>query len=202
MKLRIKKADQDDVDKIIIVSSAILLTLSFFAPVVLIQFVQEILHFSYDHWLFTAPRRAFQTVMGAMILLPALAVAYFIVRHMLYKKNSSFKAGGIFLAGALFSLPMVLAGLNHYYYFDDTGLHYNSLSSINETVYSWDDISAIEPVSINNGGRLTFQYIFIFKTGDEVIIEGTDDFLRYREKIYERVKDNGGDILERREISG
>lgn len=80
--------------------------------------------------------------MGGMIFIAVVTTVYLISRHRW--EGVWFKS--IILVMFLASIPVFNLSLTNYYYLDKEGIHYNSLTSISEKEYKWDEIAKVHIV--------------------------------------------------------
>jgi hypothetical protein len=91
----------------------------------------------------------------------------------------------------LASIPVFILSLTNYYYLDKEGIHYNSLTSIGEKEYKWDEIAKVHIVYRNHEGTTSFyQYKFEMPDGSEITIPYNDKLAEHKWRVEEKIKEN------------
>ncbi|CEG28800.1 hypothetical protein [Bacillus sp. B-jedd] len=194
-------AVQTERGPVVFVWALILFVCSLFMPIVFISWIQDLFFFSKSHWFFIAPQSAFITFAIGMAWIPIVMVGYLIM-----KLKFDFKYLGLFsVLLASFSIPIFLFAATTYFYFDDTGLHYNRLETFNQvTTYDWDSFKEVKKhyAKRENIAYLK-EYIFVMNDDLEIVIpyEGAMSQNEYRllDKLTEQnvtVTDNYMDLYE------
>ncbi|MYL34414.1 hypothetical protein GLW08_12840 [Pontibacillus yanchengensis] len=169
---------------------------SFILPFVFIIIFQDILFFSESQWFFNAPFLSYVLLIGGMML---LAILLSVDEFIKSKRNDrDLKTGPwmVFLSVALSSLCFVL-GIFHYYYFDDEGLHFNQVTSLQELDVQWNEIDEVIQVTTRENNMEVYkEHIFITKDGLQLIIPHNYDFMMNRKKIITLAENNGARISE------
>jgi hypothetical protein len=167
----------------------ILFISSFLLPFVIIFWLQDLLFHSKSHWLFTAPSSAYVSFFIGMLLIPTALSIHLFIKSKYAAKWIGWVTGLLMLA----SIPFWCLGVTDYYYFDDEGIYYNKLLSLEETEYRWDDMKELKEVWVlDNGVSRLAEYVLITKDNTELNV--TADFRQ------SEIKFRTYDILEKHQV--
>lgn len=194
-------AVQTERGPVIFVWALILFVCSLFMPIVFISWIQDLFFFSKSHWFFVAPQSAYITFAVGMAWIPIVMVAYLILK---LKYASKFLSLFSVLVASI-SIPILMFAATTYFYFDDTGLHYNRLESFNQLrSYDWESFKEVKK-HYEKKQNIAYlkEYIFVMNDDLEIVIpyEGAMRQNEYRllDKLTEKnvtVTDNYMDLYE------
>ncbi|MEO2075539.1 MAG: hypothetical protein ABGX20_09055 [Bacillus sp. (in: firmicutes)] len=182
-----KKKDEEQSQAKLVAYTIILYICSFILPFVFVATFQSTVYFSRDYWFFSTPFSAYTTFMGGMLYIAIVFTLYLIFKQIWESVKIKWLTGILLLA----SIPAFILSLTNYYYLDDSGIHYNSLKGLEETVYSWKDINKVHIVYRNHQGTTSlYQYNFEMESGDKVTIPFDDKLAEYKYKLDAIIKGN------------
>lgn len=170
---------------------------SFIFPFVFVFIFQDIFFFSRDHWFFRAPITSYILFFTGMML---LAILLSLDEWVKSKRLDHGKKTGpwLMLASIVVSMWFIVFSVNNYYYFDDEGLHYNKMFSLEQDDLPWNEISTVEQVTTRHNNMEVFkEHVFITPNGDRFIIPYEPEFRNHRSRIIALSKRHGAKIVER-----
>lgn len=189
----LKRSHEDGKVKLI-AYTIILYISSLFVPYVIVASYQSMVYYSKTQWLFSTPFTAYITFMMGMLFIAIVFTVYLILS--VRWDTRTFKWITVLLI--LLTVPVFILSLTNYYYLDQKGIHYNSLTSLKEREYRWENVSTINIIYRNHNGITGYyQYKFLMRNGSEVTIPYSDkladNMWRMEEMISKyniKVKDN------------
>jgi hypothetical protein len=194
MGIFLRKRSNEEGHVKLIAYTIILYISSLFVPFVIVASYQSMVYYSKSQWLFSTPSSAYITFMMGMLFIAIVFTAYLILR-VRWDTRSLKWITGLFI---LLSVPFFIFSLTNYYYLDQKGIHYHSLTSIKEREYQWENVSTINIIYRNHNGTTGYyQYKFLMGNGSEVTIPYSDKLDENKWRMEEiirkyniKVKDN------------
>ena len=146
----------DRAGSLLITVAVILFFASVPIGIFIVSFIHHSIYLDRSHWFFDSPMSSYFTMIGVLLIIPVLLI---IMAIYLFKTDESKKRSfNLFIASVFTLLIMAVGGylsIDNYYYMDRNGLYYDELWKLNETVYSWDEITAMKQINKKEGGTLT-----------------------------------------------
>ncbi|WP_053365120.1 hypothetical protein [Bacillus sp. FJAT-27245] len=168
---------------LIVVWAIILFICSSFMPFIIVFMIQSYFFKSPNQWLYIAPGEGYITFMAGMFWISIVMFLYVFIQSKFHVKFIKWIALGLLTL----SIPLFMFGSNHYYYFDETGLHYNELNSFNQTTtYDWASFKEVKQVYANrptNNARYLDHYEFIMPDNRRIVIPYDSDLRRSEKRI-------------------
>lgn len=154
----------DRAGSLLITVAVILLFASVPIGIFIVTFIHQSFYIEKSHWFFDSPMSSYIAMVAMLLIIPVLLI---IIAIYLFKTDESRKRSfSVFIASTFTLLVMAAGGylsLDNYYYIDKDGLYYDELWKLEQTVYSWDNITEIKQINKKEGGTLTpDKLIFIF----------------------------------------
>lgn len=155
----------DRAGSLLITIAVILLFASVPIGIFIVSFIHQSFYLDRSHWFFESPMSSYITMVLVFLIIPVLLI---IIAIYLFKTDESRKRSFIvFIASAFTLLIMSVGGylsIDNYYYMDKSGLYYDELWKLEQTVYSWNEITEMKQINKKEGGTLTpDKLIFIFE---------------------------------------
>lgn len=184
----VKRKEPTEESHVKLVAYTIILYISsLFVPFVVVASYQSIFYFSRSQWFFSTPFSAYITFMCAMIYIAVVLTVYLILRQRWEGRTFNWITGILVLA----SLPAFFLSLTNYYFLDDRGIHYNTLTGLNETEYKWKNISKVNIIYRNDQGTTgLYQYKFEMDDGSIVTLPFNDKMAEHHWRVDEIIKVN------------
>lgn len=159
----------DRAGSLLITVAVILLFAAVPIGIFIVSFIHNSVYLDRSHWFFDSPMSSYITMVVVFLIVPVLLI---VMAIYLFKTDESKKRSiNVFLASA-FTLVVMAAGgylsIDNYYYMDKNGLYYDELWKLEQTEYSWDEITAMKQINKKEGGTLTPDRV-IFTYEDEKI---------------------------------
>lgn len=183
LNVLLKRNSSTDENSVKLAAYTIILYISsLFVPFVVVASYQSLVYYSRSQWLFATPFSAYITFMAGMLYAALVLTVYLIFRQRW--EGPKFKWTTVFLL--IISIPAFILSLTTYYYIDEKGIHNNSLTSLTEEEYGWEEIAKVKIVYRNHQGTTQYyQYQFEKKDGSVITIPYD---VKFRENI-RRIED-------------
>ncbi|MDN3018697.1 hypothetical protein PH210_21145 [Paenibacillus sp. BSR1-1] len=187
MLLQKRKESTEDSQVKLVAYTIILYISSLFVPFIVVASYQSMVYYSRNQWFFTTPLSAYITFAAGMLIIAFALTVYLIFRQR--SNGSGLKwVTWVLILG---SIPVFVMSLTNYYFFDEKGIHYNSLTKIREEDYEWDKIKKIHIVYRNHQGTTSIlQYQFESRNGREITIPFNDKLSENKWRVEKMVKEN------------
>ncbi|GHI00953.1 hypothetical protein [Neobacillus kokaensis] len=182
----IRKKESAEENSVKLVAYTIILYISsFFVPFVIVASFQSVVYYSRSQWFFATPFSAYITFMAGMFYI-AIVFTFFLIFRQKWE-GGKFKS--IISLLLLISIPVFYLSLTNYYYVDDKGVHYNSLISISEEEYKWENVNTVHIIYRNHQGIVSnFQYKFQMMDGETITLPYDDKFSENIRRIEEKIQ--------------
>ncbi|MFS0752413.1 hypothetical protein [Oceanobacillus sp. 1P07AA] len=190
----LREIDADSLVPYILTSSLLLLVSAFAVPGIAIIFIQDLLFFSYDHWMFIRPVEAYKGFGIAMILIAVILLSFLLTKFYMEKKDKEYKLTVIHLLLIVVTIPLFILSISHYAYFDDNGVHGNGFWTLSEDNIAWDDVENVSRV-VDPSSRKVFSYHFSDNNITIDIPYDTQD-TRIKQTITEVIDSNDWEVEE------
>ncbi|WHY84653.1 hypothetical protein QNH39_18625 [Neobacillus novalis] len=159
-------------------------------PFLLLGLIQDsIYHDRRSQWFFIAPPSAYIACLIAIIWIPIVLTLHLIIQYKYeFKKMKWVTLFLIFL-----SIPVLLGGITNYYYFDEKGVHYNSLNTLNEKTNEWSHLQEVKIVYSKNEATNVIdlnEYQFITDDNKVITVPISGEFKAYENLILAKLKEN------------
>ncbi|MFD1334958.1 hypothetical protein ACFQ4N_05195 [Oceanobacillus iheyensis] len=188
----LRDIDADSLLPYILTSSLLLLVSAFGIPGIAIIFIQDLLFFSYDHWIFIRPVESFKGFGIAMIWIAVTLLSFLLTKFYMEKKDKEYKLTTIHLLLLVVTIPLFIFSVSHYAYFDSNGVHGNDFWSLSEDNIAWDDVEEVSRV-VDPRSRTVFSYHFSDSNTTIDIPYDTQDN-RIKQIITEVINTNDWDV--------
>ncbi|OLS39916.1 hypothetical protein [Bacillus sp. MRMR6] len=187
MNLFRKKDESSEETQVKIVAYTIILYISsLFVPFVVVATYQSMFLMSRSQWFFTTPFTSYIGFMIGMLYIAVVLTVYLILRQ----KTEAKKLKWITVVLVLLSIPVFVFSLVNYYYLDEKGIHYNSLTSIKEEHFGWEDVTTLHQVYRNHQGTTGYYQVkFEMKDGRMITIPYDDKLRENSRRIEEKVNE-------------
>ncbi|WP_223595573.1 hypothetical protein [Neobacillus bataviensis] len=187
MLLPKRKESTEDNQVKLVAYTIILYISSLFVPFIVVASYQSLVYYSRTQWFFTTPLTAYITFAAGMLIIAFALTGYLIFRQ---KSNGSGIKWVTWIL-ILGSIPAFVMSLTNYYFFDEKGIHYNSLTKIREEEFKWDKIKKIHIVYRNHQGTTgILEYQFESRNGREITIPFNDKLSENKWRVENMVKEN------------
>lgn len=184
--VRRKETDEENQGKLLVAYTIILFISSLFVPFVVVATFQSMVYFSRSYWFFSTPLSAYMTFMCGMIYIALVLTFYLLVGQ----KWEGKRAKGIMWILLVLCIPFFILSLTNYYYLDDEGVHYNSLTSLKEKQYKWGEMAKVHIVYRNYQGSTGFyQYKFEMPDGSTITIPYNDKLSEHKYQVEAKIKE-------------
>lgn len=91
----------------------------------------------------------------------------------------------------LLTIPLFYLSLTNYYYLDEEGIHYNSLTSLKEKEYKWDELKKVHVVYRNHQGTTgLLEYMFEGVDGSIITIPYNDKLAEHKWRVEDKIEEN------------
>lgn len=155
----------DRAGSLLITIAVILLFASVPIGIFLVSFIHQSIYLDRSYWFFESPMSSYITMVLVFLIIPVLLI---IIAIYLFKTDESKKRSYIVFIASAFTLLIMSTGcylsIDNYYYMDKNGLYYDELWKLEQTVYSWNEITEMKQINKKEGGTLTpDKLIFIFE---------------------------------------
>jgi hypothetical protein len=182
-----KREESSEETQVKLVAYTIILYISsLFVPFVVVATYQSMFQMSRSQWFFTTPFTSYIGFMIGMLYIAVVLTVYLILRQ----KSEAMKLKWITPILVLLSIPIFVLSLLNYYYIDEAGIHYNSVTSIKEEHYKWEDVATLHEVYRNHQGTTGYyQFKFEMKDGQIITIPYDDKLRENSRRIEEKVKE-------------
>ncbi|ETI67767.1 hypothetical protein [Neobacillus vireti] len=174
----------------LLISTIILFLSSFFTPFLLLGLVQDTLyHDRRSQWFFISPPSAYVACLIGMLWIPIVLTLHLIIQN----KYEFKKMKWVTLLLILLSVPVLMGGITNYYYFDEKGVHYNSLNTLNEKTNEWSKLQEVKIVYSKNESTNAIQldeYQFITEDKKVITVPIRAEFKAYENLILAKLKEN------------
>lgn len=188
MLLMRKKETSEEKSVKLVAYTIILYISSFFVPFVIVASFQSLIYFSRSQWFFATPFSAYITFMAGMFYIAVVFTIFLIFRQKWDGNNFKIITGLLLLI----SIPAFYFSLTNYYYLDDKGVHYNSLMSVNEKEYKWENVHTVHIVYRNHQGTVSnYQYKFELNNGSIITLPYDDKFAENVGRIEDKIQQFG-----------
>ncbi|KGP92758.1 hypothetical protein N780_15165 [Pontibacillus chungwhensis BH030062] len=157
---------------------------SFFFPLFLVIFFQDIFFFSRDHIYFQPLLSAYVLFFAGCMLMAGTFLLDLLYNSRRENKNLKHRPWMFFLGIPAVILTCTL-GINSYFYFDPKGLHFNEAFTLERTDMEWTDMKEVIKITTRENNTVTLkEHQFIGKDGSHFTVQNDRDFFDYRNKIY------------------
>lgn len=160
------------------------------SPFLLLGLIQDsIYHDRRSQWFFIAPPSAYIACLIGMVWIPIVLTLYLIIRN----KYEIKKMKWVTLFLIFLSIPVLLGGITNYYYFDEKGVHYNSLNTLNEKTNEWSSLQEVKKVYSKNEATNAIhldEYQFITDDKKVITVPIRAEFKAYENLILAKLKEN------------
>lgn len=184
----LKRKEASDENQVKLVAYTIILYISsLFIPFVIVASYQSMVYYSRTQWLFATPFSSYITFMAGMIYIAVILTIYLIFKQKW--EGKAFKWAILLLV--LASIPAFYLSLTNYYYVDDEGIHYNTLTGLKETEYKWEDISKVHIVYRNHQGTTSlYEYKFELADGSKVTLPFDKKLSDNKRRLTQKIEEN------------
>lgn len=155
----LRNIDSDTLMPIILPSSIILIISSFFIPVAVIMFIQDMLFFSYDHWAFIRPAEAYIGFGLGMIWVSIVLLSFLFTKMYSEKKDRKYRLTALHFLFLILAVPVFVLSVHHYAYLDEYGVHGSSFWSLTEDKMAWEDVDNVTRL-VEENSRTVISYSF------------------------------------------
>ncbi|MCD5325595.1 MULTISPECIES: hypothetical protein [Pontibacillus] len=163
---------------------------SFFFPLFLVIFFQDIFFFSREHIYFQPLFAAYAFFFAGSMLMASTVVLDLLYNSKRENKNLKHRPWMFFIGIPVVILTCAL-GVNSYFYFDPEGLHFNEAFTLERHDMEWGDIEEVIKVTTRENNTITLkEHEFIGKDGTRFTVQNDRDFFDYRNKIYAYIEAN------------
>ncbi|WLR56906.1 hypothetical protein LC048_08580 [Mesobacillus subterraneus] len=146
----------DRAGSLLITVAVILLFASVPIGIFIVSFIHNSVYLDRSHWFFDSPMSSYISMVAVFLIIPVLLI---IMAIYLFKTDESTKRSFHIFIAAIFTLLIMAAGgylsIDNYYYMDKNGLYYDELWKLEQTEYSWDEITEMKQINKKEGGTLT-----------------------------------------------
>lgn len=181
-----RKRESSEENQVKLVAYTIILYVSsLFVPFVVIASYQSMVYTSRSQWFFTTPFTAYITFMAGMLFMAVVFTFYLILRQKWEGRFLKWMISGLIII----TIPVFILSLTNYYFLDDKGIHYNTITSLKEQEYRWENVSTLHIVYRNHQGTTGYyQFKFEMKNGEEITIPFNDKLSENQFRIDDKVK--------------
>lgn len=193
-----REVEEKPESPVLLVITIILAISTLFFPFLAIFIGQDILHFSNNRFLFQTPSAAYFIFAAGMLIIVAALVMHIIIRG---KKEWKWLPIITFLL-CLFSVPFFILGINSYIDINPEGIKVNGIAngvSWKEHRFSWDDVSEVHEVYIEDDVLKIEKRIFKFSDGTEIEVMNDADYNGNRTAIGQMIEQFNIPITDNRE---
>ncbi|ALC90274.1 hypothetical protein AM500_11135 [Bacillus sp. FJAT-18017] len=167
----------------------ILFISSLFAPFVIVASIQSMFFYEREYWFFETPASAYLIFMAGMFLAAIVMSAYLILNWKWeHKRLPWILAGGLVLC-----IPLLAAGIDHYYYANEKGVYLNEAAGVGTKEYEWTKFTAVKKVYVkSNQGQVSLDnYTFTTESGEKVVLRNSNKFYDAKPRIDEIIEGQG-----------
>ncbi|MGG1679146.1 hypothetical protein ACIFOT_25985 [Neobacillus sp. NRS-1170] len=187
MLLQKRKEHTEDNQVNLVAYTIILYISSLFVPFIVVASYQSMVYYSRTQWFFTTPLTAYITFAAGMLIIAFALTVYLIFRSRSDGREIKWVTWVLILG----SIPVFFMSLTNYYYFDEEGVHYNSLTKIKEEEYRWDKIKKVHIVYRNHQGTTgILEYQFENRNGRKITIPFNDKLSENKWRVEKMIKEN------------
>ncbi|MBM6619313.1 hypothetical protein [Bacillus suaedaesalsae] len=183
------KKKQFDLSKFLIMTSIILVFSCIFLPFVVIYTYQDI--FISNHingWFFTTPNSNYAIFAGSLFWFAIVMILYLIYRNRMLLKGKKVKHL-LFLILAFPGAIAIILSLNHYFYLDNQGIHYNEFWGVGTETFKWQDVTHAEQLQVvRNGVMVEGDLVFTYQNGEVFHMPVTKDVQLNKRRIYTELR--------------
>ncbi|AQQ53466.1 hypothetical protein [Planococcus lenghuensis] len=172
--------------KFLLVCSLFFILASFFAPFVLLTIFQQLFIQPEQTWFFGSPFLNYGIYFVAFLI---IGIAIGVFRYVFFNSEKTKMATFTCFAAALVPAFMALSlSANHYYYFDEEGIHQNGLFQLTEEIHPWKDVEKMTVVTEDTaGGTKPVSMVFTERGGEEILFPLTAQLIRKRNLLESRL---------------
>lgn len=146
----------DRAGSLLITVAVILLFASVPIGIFIVSFIHNSVYLDRSHWFFDSPMSSYITMVAVFLIIPVLLI--FMAIYLFKTDESRKRSFNVFIAAA-FTLVIMAAGgylsIDNYYFMDKNGLYYDELWKLEQTEYSWNEITEMKQINKKEGGTLT-----------------------------------------------
>ncbi|WP_316570136.1 hypothetical protein [Neobacillus sp. YIM B06451] len=168
---------------LMVVWAIILFVCSSFMPFIIVSIIHSYLFKSPDQWLFIALGEGYITFMAGMFWVSIVMFLYVFIQYKYHVKFMKWIAFALFSI----SIPLFMFGSEHFYFFNENGLHYNDLNTFKQTTtYDWASMKEVKQVYANratNNARYLDNYVFIMPDNRHIVIPYDSELRRNEKRI-------------------
>lgn len=184
----ITKKSKFDLSGYLIMSAFVLILSCIFLPFIAIYSYQDIFINNFESWLFGTSTYTYFMFAGSLIWFSIIIIIFLVYRSKMQMNERKAKYLP-FLFLLIPGLVVILISLNHYFYLNDEGIHYTSLTNLQIQHYQWEDVvEAKQHQKVNNGVMVEGNLEFTFQNGESFHLPVTREVQLNKRKIYDELR--------------